>query len=39
MEVPVDAVFVVGGGEDVRYDEFAASGYDDCVVSEVSVLE
>lgn len=39
MEDPVDAVFIIGGGEDVGDDEFAPSGYDDGFVAEIGVLE
>lgn len=39
VEDPVDAVFVVCGGEDVGYDEFAGSCDGDGVVTEIGVLE
>ena len=39
VEDPVDAVFVVGGGEDVGDDEFARAGDDDGIVAEVGVFE
>ena len=39
MEDPVHAVFVVSRSEDLRYQEFAAAGDDDGVVTEVCVFE
>lgn len=39
MEDPVDAVFVVGGGEDVGDDQFAASGDDHGFVPKIGVFE
>lgn len=39
VEDPVDAVFVVGGSEDVRNDELTSSSDDDRIITEVSVLE
>ena len=39
MEDPVDAVLVVGRGEDVRDDQFPGAGDDDGVVAEIGVLE
>ena len=39
MENPIDAVFVVGGSEDVGDDKLSASGDDDGVVAEIGVFE
>lgn len=39
VQDPIDAIFIVGGGEDVRDHELAASRDDDAVVTEVGVLE
>jgi hypothetical protein len=39
VEDPVHAVFVVGGGEDVRDDEFATAGDDYGIVAEIGVFE
>ena len=39
VQDPVDAVFVVGGGEDLRDEELACAGYCTGFVAEVGVLE
>lgn len=39
VEDPVDAVFVVGGGEDVGDDEFATASHDDGFVAEIGMFE
>lgn len=39
MEDPVDAIFVVGGGEDMGDDELAAACYDHGIVTEIGVFE
>ena len=39
VEDPVDAVLVIGGGEDVRDDEFASTGDDDRIITEVAMFE
>lgn len=39
MEIPIDAIFVVGSCEDVRDDEFSATGYNDGVISKIGMLE
>ncbi len=39
VEDPIDAVFVVCRGEDVRNQEFAAASHNDGVVAEVGVFE
>jgi len=39
MEYPVDAVFVVGGGKNVRDDELAATSHNHGIVTEIGVFE
>ena len=39
MKDPVDAVFVICSGENVRDNELSAAGNNDRIVTEVSVLE
>lgn len=39
MEDPVDAIFVIGGCEDLADEELARAGHGAAVVAEVGVLE